>query len=109
MVGNGTRVRPVTPGMVLEIVLVVLAVALAVLLIYELRKPLTLVFISGFLAIALARPVKFFERRMRRGFAITSVYLLLIGIPILLGALLIPPIVRSVSDFANNVPSYVDD
>src|SRR5947208_4237859 len=101
--------REITAATVLRIVLVVLATALAVLLIYELRRPLTYLFVAGFLSIALARPVAFFERRMRRGFAIAVVYLLLIGIPVGLGALLIPPIVRSVADFANNVPHYVDD
>src|SRR5258705_2189502 len=105
-VANG---RGVPVGVVFRICLVVLAVGLGVLLVYELRKPLTWIFIALFLAIALARPVAFFSRWMRRGFAITVVYLLLIGIPILLGVLLIPPIVRSVADFAHNVPSYVDD
>jgi predicted PurR-regulated permease PerM len=104
------RTPDISASVVLKIVLVVLATALAVLLIYELRKPLTWVFIAAFLAIALARPVAFFERRVgRRGLAIAAVYLILLGIPIILGSLLIPPIVRSVSDFANNVPHYVND
>jgi predicted PurR-regulated permease PerM len=94
---------------VLKIVLVVLLTALAVVLVYALRKPLTFVFVAGFLAIALARPVAFFERRLRRGLAIATVYLILLGIPIALGSVLIPPIVRSVADFANNVPAYVND
>jgi predicted PurR-regulated permease PerM len=106
------RNRPpeISASVVLKIVLVVLATALAVLLIYELRKPLTYVFVAAFLAIALARPVAFFERRVgRRGLAIAAVYLILVGIPIILGSLLIPPIVRSVSNFADNVPHYVND
>ena len=94
------RIR-IPPSVVLEVVLVVVGVGIALLLIYELRKPLTWVFIATFLAIALARPVAFFERRMRRGLAIAMVYLLLVGIPVALGALLIPPIVRSISDFAD--------
>jgi len=101
--------RGPSAAVVLRICLVVVGTALAVLLVYALRKPLTLIFVAGFLAIALARPVAFFERRMRRGLAIASVYVMLLGIPILLGALLIPPIVRSVADFAQNVPGYVND
>jgi len=101
--------RRISAGEVARICLVALAVALGVLLVWKLRQPLTWIFIATFLAIALARPVRFFQRWMRRGLAIAVVYLLLIGIPILLGALLIPPIVRSVADFAQNVPSYVDD
>jgi predicted PurR-regulated permease PerM len=96
-------------GAVLRVCLVILGVALAVLLVYALRKPITYLFIAIFLAIALARPVAFFERRMRRGLAIAVVYVLLIGIPIGIGSLLIPPIVNSVADFASNVPHYVDD
>ena len=49
--------REITAATVLRIVLVVLATALAVLLIYELRRPLTYLFVAGFLSIALARPV----------------------------------------------------
>jgi predicted PurR-regulated permease PerM len=94
---------------VLRICLVVLGVGVAVLLVYALRRPLTYLFVACFLAIALARPVAFFEQRMRRGLAIATVYLMLIGTPILLGALLIPPIVTSVTDFAGNVPQYVND
>src|SRR3954447_6340246 len=102
-------VRRITAGEVARICFVALAVALGVLLVWKLRQPLTWIFIALFLAMALARPVRFFERWMRRGLAIAVVSLMLIGIPILLGALLIPPIVRSVADFAQNVPSYVDD
>jgi predicted PurR-regulated permease PerM len=98
-----------SPAAVLRVCLVVLGVGVAVLLVYELRRPLTYVFVAGFLAIALARPVAFLERRMRRGLAIASVYLVLIGVPVLFGALLIPPIVTSVADFASNVPRYVHD
>jgi predicted PurR-regulated permease PerM len=98
------------PGAVLRTCLVVLGVVVAVLLIYALRKPLTYLFIAIFLTIALARPVAFFERRLhRRGLAIATVYVMLIGAPVALGALLIPPIVTSVSDFAGNVPNYVKD
>jgi predicted PurR-regulated permease PerM len=99
----------VSAGSVLRICLVVLGLAIAVLLVYELRRPLTYLFVAIFLAIALARPVAFFERRMRRGFAIAVVYLMLVGFPVLLAALLIPPIVNSVTDFAGNVPHYVND
>jgi predicted PurR-regulated permease PerM len=98
-----------SPGHVAEYTAIVLLVVLGAYLVYALRQPLTLIFISVFLAIALARPVRFFEERMRRGLAITVVYLLLVGIPILLGALLIPPIVRSIADFAENVPQYAAD
>jgi predicted PurR-regulated permease PerM len=101
--------RGPTTGQVARIVLVVVAVAVALLLVYALRQPLTWIFIAGFLSIALARPVAFFSQRMRRGYAIAMVFALLIGIPIMLGALLIPPIVDSIAEFADNVPQYATD
>ena len=48
---------------------------LALYLIYLLRRPLTWIFIAGFIAIALSGPVNFLQRRMRRGFAVALVYL----------------------------------
>jgi predicted PurR-regulated permease PerM len=94
---------------VLRIVLVVLTVVLTLYLIYLLRQPLTWIFIAGFLAIALSGPVNFLQRRMRRGFAIAIVYVALILIPFVLGALLIPPIVEQLNNLINNLPQYVSD
>ena len=109
-IAPATAGRPaLTATAVLRIVLVILAVALAVLLIYALRRPLTWIFIAVFLAVALSRPVAFFQQRMRRGLAIASVYVFLIGIPIILGGLLIPPIVRQGTDFAQDLPQYATD
>jgi predicted PurR-regulated permease PerM len=94
---------------VLRIVLVVLTVVLTLYVLYLLRQPLTWIFIAGFLAIALSGPVNFLQRRMRRGFAIAIVYLALILIPFVLGALLIPPIVEQLNNLINNLPEYVAD
>jgi len=94
---------------VLRVVVVVVTVVFTLYLIYLLRQPLTWIFIAGFLAIALSGPVNFLQRRMRRGFAIAIVYIALILIPVLLGALLIPPIVEQLNNLINNLPSYVTD
>jgi predicted PurR-regulated permease PerM len=94
---------------VLRIVLVILCVALTLWLIYLLRKPLTWIFIAGFIAIALSGPVNYLERRMRRGFAIALVYVGLILIPIIIAASLVPPVVEQLNNLINNLPSYVDD
>src|SRR4051812_27421046 len=102
-------VRRISAGEGARSCLVALLVALGVLPVLGLRQPLTWIFIATFLAVAPARRVRFSQRWMRRGLAIAVVSLMLIGIPTLLGALLIPPIVRSVADFAHNVPGYVDD
>jgi predicted PurR-regulated permease PerM len=94
---------------VLRVILVVVTVVLTLYLIYLLRRPLTWIFIAGFLAIALSGPVNLLQRRMRRGFAIAIVYIALILIPFVLGALLIPPIVEQLNKLINNLPSYVAD
>jgi len=90
-------------------VLIIVAVLIALYLIYLLRKPLGWLFIATFLAVALAGPVNFLERRMKRGFAITLVYLALLAVPVALGALMVPPLVNGASDLAEEAPSYARD
>ena len=72
-------------------VLVVAGVVLVLYLIYLLRRPISWLIIAAFLAVAVAGPVNFFQRYMKRGLAIALVYLGLLAIPIGLGAVLIPP------------------
>jgi predicted PurR-regulated permease PerM len=90
-------------------VLVVVCVVLTLYVIWLLRKPISWLVIATFLAVAVAGPVNFFQRYMKRSLAIALVYVSLLAIPIGLGAVLIPPIVHQVSDLATNAPSYVQD
>jgi predicted PurR-regulated permease PerM len=94
---------------VLRTALIVVAVALALYVIYLLRTPLTWLVIAAFIAVAMSGPVNVLQRRMRRGLAIALVYLMLILVPIGLGALLIPNIVDQVEELAQNVPEYAQD
>ena len=94
---------------VVRVVLIVVAVAICLYLIYQVRKPLSWILISIFLAAALSPPVNWLARRMRRGFAVTIVYLGLLGIPILLIALIVPTIITEGTKFADNVPRYARD
>jgi predicted PurR-regulated permease PerM len=94
---------------IVRVVVTVVAVVLALYLIYLLRRPLTWIFIAGFLAIALSGPVNFLERRMRRGFAVALTYLALILVPVLIISALVPPIITQGNNLANSLPSYVDD
>jgi predicted PurR-regulated permease PerM len=90
----------------------VIVVALVVLILYViwlLRKPISWLVIAAFLAVAVAGPVNFFQRYMKRGLAIALVYFGLLLIPIGLGAVLVPPVVNQVSDLATNAPHYVHD
>ena len=90
-------------------VLIVVGVILCLYLIYLLRKPIGLLAVATFIAVALSGPVNYLDRYMRRGFAITIVYLGLLLVPIGLGALVIPPVVTSIETFANNAPQYAED
>jgi predicted PurR-regulated permease PerM len=94
---------------VLRTVLIVVSVALALYIIYQLRTPLTWLVIAAFIAVAMSGPVNLFQRRMKRGLAIALAYVLLILVPIGLGALLIPSMVSQIEELAGNVPEYAQD
>jgi len=96
--------------LVLRIVLTVVAVVLSLYLIYLLRRPLTWIFIAGFLATALSGPVSFLvQRGMRRGLAVTLVYVGVILIPTAIFAALVPPIVQEGNNLAQSLPQYARD
>ncbi len=94
---------------ILKIVLTVITCVLALYLIYLLRRPLTWIFIAGFIAIALSGPVAFLQRRMRRGLAVALVYAALVLVPILIMSALIPPIVTQGNNLAQSLPDYARD
>jgi predicted PurR-regulated permease PerM len=92
-----------------RVVAVVVVAVLALYLIYLLRQPLGWLVLAGFIAIAVSGPVRFLEKRMRRGLAITVVYLGVILLPFLIGAVLVPPIVDQANNLATNAPRYAND
>jgi predicted PurR-regulated permease PerM len=94
---------------IVRIVLTVVCVVVALYVLYLLRKPISWLLIAAFLAVALSPPVNVLARRMRRGFAITIVYLGLLAIPLLLIALIVPPVITEANNFADKVPSYSRD
>jgi predicted PurR-regulated permease PerM len=94
---------------IVRVVLTVVCVAIALYLLYLLRRPIGWLLIATFLAVALSPPVNVLARHMRRGFAITIVYLGLLAIPIALIAVIVPPLITEANDFARNVPSYARD
>jgi predicted PurR-regulated permease PerM len=96
-------------AMTVRVVAVVLVAVLALYLIYLLRKPLGWLVLAGFIAVAVSGPVRLLERRLRRGLAIAIVYLGVILIPFLMGAVLVPPIVEQANNLATKAPQYVDD
>jgi len=94
---------------IVRTVVVVLAVVAVLYLVYLLRKPISWLVIATFIAVALSGPVNLMSRRMRRGFAILLAYLGLVLIPIGIAAIVVPPLVREGTKFADNVPEYVQD
>jgi len=111
------RAQPAEPAasqetatrVVLRTVLIVVTVVITLYLIYLLRKPIGWLLVATFLAVALSGPVNFLQRRMKRGLAITIVYLGLLAVPIGIGALIVPPLVGSANDLAENAPQYARD
>jgi predicted PurR-regulated permease PerM len=94
---------------IVRIVLIVVAVAISLYLIWLLRRPIGWLLAAAFLAVALSGPVNYLSTRMRRGFAITIVYLGLLLVPIGLIALIVPPLITQANDFAQDVPEYARD
>jgi predicted PurR-regulated permease PerM len=96
--------------LILRIVAIVVLSAAAIYLVYRLRKPLTWIVCGGFIAIALSEPVGHLQTRVkRRGTAIAIVYLGLVAVPILFGAVLVPPLVKETNSLIDKVPSYAKD
>jgi predicted PurR-regulated permease PerM len=107
---RGARVNPNAPARsIVRIVLIVVGVVAALYLLYLLRKPLTWLFIATFVAVALSGPVNILGRHMRRGVAITIVYLGLLLVPIFIGALIVPSIVEEASQLIDEAPQYAGD
>lgn len=94
---------------ILRVVVTVVASAFALYLVYRLRTPISWLFFATFVAVSVSAPVNLLSRRMPRGAAIALVYFGLILVPIVIGAILVPPAVRASSDLVSNFPSYVDD
>jgi predicted PurR-regulated permease PerM len=95
--------------LVARTVIVVVTIVLTLYLVYLLRQPLTWLVIAGFLALALSAPVSFFSRYVPRGLAIAVVYLLLILVPVGLGAAIIPTLVNEAEELVDNLPEYARD
>ena len=94
---------------IVRIVLVIVGVLAALYLLWLVRKPLTWILVSVFLAVALSPAVNRVARHMKRGFAIAIVYVGLLLVPIMLISLLVPPLITEANNFADNVPRYAND
>jgi predicted PurR-regulated permease PerM len=98
-----------TARSIVRVVLIVVCVAIILYLLFLLRKPIGWLLIAIFLALALAPPVRWLETKMSRGLAIAVVYIGLLAVPVLLIALIVPPLITEANNFAENVPAYARD
>jgi predicted PurR-regulated permease PerM len=91
-------------------VLIIVGVVLTLYLMYLLRRPVTWIVIATFLAVALSGPVNWLHRRgLRRGAAIALAYVLLLLVPVGIGAIVVPPVVNGGNQLAERAPQYAAD
>jgi predicted PurR-regulated permease PerM len=105
--GPGSPGPPVRA--ILRVVLTVVMSALALLVLWQLRTPISYLAIALFVALVAAAPVTVLTQRMRRGFAIALVYGCIVLVPIGVGAILVPPGVEAGSDLVNEMPRYAEE
>ena len=104
------RVVYIRPRTILQVLGIVLATLAILAFVYLAWHIITWILVAIFLALALNPAVEKFERRgMRRGYASATVFLLALAAIVGLGFLVLPPLVRQVTDFIEAVPDLVDD
>jgi predicted PurR-regulated permease PerM len=105
------RVVRVEARTVLNILLVLLAFAIVLQVIWLSRQVLTWILVALFLALALNPAVEFFQRIgiKRRGYAAGLTSLLTLLGMIGLFSLFVPTLVNEADDFVRAVPDYVED
>ena len=94
---------------IVRIILIAVAVAISLYLLWLLREPIGWLVLATFIAVALAGPVNVLHRYMPRGLAIAAVYVGLLLLPIALGALVVPPLVDQANELADDLPQYAAD
>jgi predicted PurR-regulated permease PerM len=105
------RVVDLRPRTILRVILIVLAVAIAIEVVWIARHVLAWVVIALFLALALDPLVGWIERRgkIRRGPAIGLTYLVALVVIAAVGVTFIPKLIDEVNGFVQALPNYVSD
>jgi predicted PurR-regulated permease PerM len=108
---NEERVVTFRPRTILTSAAVLLALAIAILVVWVARQAIVWVLIAVFLALALNPAVEALQRRglRRRGAAVGAIYVTAVLVLLALGALLVPPLVTQLTDLADAAPRYVSD
>jgi predicted PurR-regulated permease PerM len=105
------RIVTFRPRTILAVIGIVLAVTIALAVIWISRQVLTWIIVAIFLALALNPAVEALQRRgmERRGLAVATTFLLVIAGIIALGSLFIPTLVNETRSFIEAVPGYFRD
>lgn len=107
------RVRLVAPSLrgVLRIVLITVGCAIALYLVWRVRTVVRLAGISVFLALALIPVVDSFDRRSRvpRAMIILAVLVVSIAFVVVVGAVVVPSMVKEVGQLSRHAPQYARD
>jgi predicted PurR-regulated permease PerM len=108
---DGERVVTFRPRTVLSVAGMLLALAIALWIVWVARRVLVWTLVSLFLALALNPAVDALQRRgvRRRSLAVVVVYLVVVLIIAGLGALIIPTLIQQVNDLVKAAPGYVRD
>src|SRR6478672_1782936 len=95
---------------VAKVVIVAAAVLAGLYLAYLIRDVIGLFLIAVFFAVAITPAVNWLnQRRVPRWVAILLVYLSIAASIFGIGLLIVPPLVKGVTDLSNNLPGYVND
>jgi predicted PurR-regulated permease PerM len=107
----GDRVVEIRTRTLLRILLVIIAVAVLLEIIWISRHVLTWILIAVFLALALDPLVTWVQRRtgVRRSAAIGLSYLMIALVIVAIGATFVPKLVEEVNGFIDATPDYVED
>ncbi|HEX2294145.1 MAG TPA: AI-2E family transporter [Actinomycetota bacterium] len=97
-------------GAVFRNVFVVASALLLIYCVYLLRSLLMLVFIALFLAVGMDPAIRRLQGwGMKRGQAVATILLGIVGFLAAFFAAVVPPLVEQVTEFATNLPEYVRD
>jgi predicted PurR-regulated permease PerM len=109
--GAPEKVVHFRPRTVFTVLLVLLAVAATLQILWIARGVITWLLVALFLAVALNPAVEWFQRHgiRPRGLAVGLTFITLLLAIVLLGATFVPTLVNQINDFVNQIPQYVDD
>ena len=95
---------------IFRVVFTAAAAFLVIYSLYKVRSVLLLVFVAAFLAIGLDPAIDWLERKgIKRGWAVTIIFLGFMLALVGFVAAVVPPLVEQVTNFATDLPDYIDD